>query len=214
MIPGTLLGLVALAAALGPGYLYVRRAELHHNRPVQSQLGELVEMVVIGGAASLLAAGVVLGICHSRGYLDTAQLHKDPGGYLLSEPWRCFAAAVAFYGLAYGIAYLASRLAHRKTPAAIVPGATGWMQALRSEVPRDKRAVVVTAELRDGRHLAGVLRSFTSAERENRELLLTAPLKVRTKAGAAAELKDDFIIVREEQIFALSGRYVVGEAAP
>jgi hypothetical protein len=62
---------------------------------VQSQLGELVEMVVIGGGASLLAAGIVLGVCHSRGYLNTAQLHNDPGGYLLSEPWRCFAAASA-----------------------------------------------------------------------------------------------------------------------
>jgi Family of unknown function (DUF6338) len=213
VIPGTLLGLVALAAALGPGYLYVRRAELHHNRAGQSQLGELVEMVVIGGAASLLAAGIVLGTCHSRGYLDTAQLHNDPSAYLLSEPWRCFAAAVVFYGLAYGIAYFASRLVHRQTPAAIVPGATGWMQAMRTEVPRDKRAVVVTAELHDGRHLAGVLRSFTSAERENRELLLAAPLKVRTKAGAAVELEDDFIVVREEQIFALSGRYVTGEEA-
>ena len=96
MIPGTLLGLVGLAVALGPGYIYVRRAELHHNRPVQSQLGELVEMVVIGSAASLVSAGLVLGALTSLNFIDSTKLHEDAGAYLLSEPWKCFLAAVTF----------------------------------------------------------------------------------------------------------------------
>jgi hypothetical protein len=208
VIPGTFLGLVALAAALGPGYLYVRRAELHHNRPVQSQLGELVEMVVIGGACSLVAAGAVLGVAHSKGWIDTAKLHEDAGGYLLAEPWRCFAAAIVFYTLAYGLAYAASRFFLRKSTAAIVPGATGWTQAMRASLPKDK-AVSAMVELRDGRKLAGVVASFTSAEKENRELVLRRPIKASGGPGRGeVELSADFITLREEQIVLFSGRYV------
>ncbi len=176
MIPGTLLGLVGLAAALGPGYVYVRRAELHHNRPVQSQLGELVEMVVIGGAASLVSAGLVFGALTSFNFIDSSQLHEDASGYLLSEPWRCFAAAGGFYSLAYLLAYVASRLVHRKTEPAIVPGATGWTKAMRTDLPQGK-AVSVQIELHDGRKLAGPLAGFTSAVETNREIVLRAPIK-------------------------------------
>jgi hypothetical protein len=208
VIPGTFLGLVALAAALGPGYLYVRRAELHHNRPVQSQLGELVEMVVIGGACSLIAAGAVLGVVHSKGWIDTAKLHQDAGGYLLAEPWRCFAAAVVFYALAYGLSYAASKFFLRNSTAAIVPGATAWTQAMRASLPKGK-AVSAMVELRDGRKLAGVVASFTSAEKENRELVLCRPIKASGGPGRGeVELSADFITLREEQIALFSGRYV------
>jgi len=208
VIPGTFLGLVALAAALGPGYLYVIRAELQHNRPVQSQLGELVEMVVIGGACSLIAAGAVLGVARSKDWIDTAKLHEDAGGYLLAHPWRCFAAAVVFYALAYGLAYVSSTFFLRKSTAAIVPGATGWTQAMRASLPQGK-AVSAMVELRDGRKLAGVVASFTSAEKENRELVLRKPIKASAGPGRnEVELSADFIALREEQIALVSGRYV------
>ncbi len=208
MIPGTLLGLVALAAALGPGYLYMRRAELHHNRPVQSQLGELVEMVVIGGAASLLAAGLILGSASSFDFISTTSLHKDPGGYLLAEPWRCFAISACFYALAYAIAYAASRVVHRRTTPAIAPGATGWTQAMRTAVPKGK-AVAVRVELRDGRKLAGALAAFSSAVESNREIVLRRPIKATAGPGeTTVDLSDDFVTLREEQISLLSGRYI------
>jgi hypothetical protein len=207
VIPGTLLGLVALAAALGPGYLYVRRAELHHNRPVQSQLGELVEMVVIGGAASLLAAGLVLGSASSLNFINTTSLHKDPSNYLLAEPWRCFLVTACFYALAYAVAYTASRVVHRRTKPAIVPGATGWTQAMRASVP-DGKAVAIHIELRDGRKLAGVLAGFSSAVEPNREIVLRRPIKAMGGSGKTVDLNDDFMALREEQISLLSGRYI------
>lgn len=208
MIPGTLLGLVALAAALGPGYLYVRRAELHQNRPVQSQLGELVEMVVIGGGVSLIAAGVVLGVATSTGFLATAGLKKDATGYLLDEPWRCFAVAAAFYISAYLIALVGTHVVHRRSPASIVPGLTGWTQAMHGRVP-EKKAVVVRVELRDGRKFAGALAGFTPALEGNREILLRAPIIASAGVGKPpVELVDDFLAFREEQIALLSGSYV------
>lgn len=207
MIPGTLLGLVALAAALGPGYLFVRRAERHHNRPVQSQLGELVEMVVIGGAASLLAAGTVGGIVLSKGFIDGTALREDAVAYVVNQPWRCFATAAAFYALAYLITFGASLAVHRKGPSAIVPGLSGWTQAMRAEVPHGK-VVVVRVELSDGRRLAGRLGGFTSALEARREIVLRAPIKVVTAGGLAVELIDDYLTVCEEDITLLSGSYV------
>ena len=208
MIPGTLLGLVALAAALGPGYLFVRRAERHHNRPSQSQLGELVEMVVIGGAASLAAAGIVLGAARFHGFIDTAALHNDAAGYLLAHSWRCLAAAAAFYALAYGIAFAASLLIHRQTSGVIEPGATGWTRAMRSRVP-PKKAVRVMAELNDGRKVAGVVTDFSSAPEQNREVVLGAPIVATIgRSDETVLVGADFLALREDQITLLSGRYV------
>jgi len=161
----------------------------------------------------LRPASLVLGICHSRDFLDTPLLQEDPGAYLMDHPWRCFAAAGGFYALAYGIAYAASRMVHRESAGAIVPGATSWTRAIRNELPKGNRAVVITVELRDGRHVTGVVRSFTVAEVENRELHLVAPIKVRTRAGLRVNLPEDFLIVREEDVLAISGRYVKGNSS-
>jgi Family of unknown function (DUF6338) len=208
LIPGTLLGLVALAAALGPGYLFVRRAERHHNRPAQSQLGELVEMVVIGGAASLLAAGIILGAARFHGFIDTAALREDAAGYLLAHSWRCFAAATAFYALAYGFAFVASFLIHRQASSAIEPGASGWTRAMRSRVPA-KKAVRIMVELNDGRKLAGVVTDFSSAREQNREIVLGAPIVATIGRSDEIVVVDaDFVALREDQIALLSGRYV------
>jgi hypothetical protein len=165
-------------------------------------------MVVIGGAVSLIAAGVVLGVATSNGFLDTSELQKDATHYLLDEPWRCFAVAAAFYASAYLIALVGSRLIHRQSPASIVPGLTGWTQAMHGRVP-EKKAVVVRVELHDGRKFAGALAGFTPALERNREVLLRAPIIASAGEGnPSVELVDDFIAFREEQIALLSGSYV------
>jgi hypothetical protein len=209
VIPGTLLGLVALAAALGPGYIYVRRAELHRGRPRQSQLGELVEMVVVGGGMSLLAAGAVLIAIDATGFVDTDALRADVGGYVLSEPARFFAAALAFYGLAYALAFVASMIVYRDSTAVIEPGATGWLRAMWVDLPDKMQSPVVTVELRDGRKIAGGLRSFTAAPEDNREIVLARPLVASAgPRGKGVPLNEDFVVLREDQIAVVSGLYL------
>jgi len=48
----------------------------------------------------------------------------------VAEPWRCFAAAVVFYALAYGLAYAASKFFLRNSTATIVPGALIGLAAI------------------------------------------------------------------------------------
>lgn len=208
MIPGTLLGLVALAAALGPGYIFVRRAQRHSNRPAQSQLSELVEMVVIGGTASLVAAGIVLAAADAFDALNTAELRKDLATYILDEPIRVFLAAAAFYGLAYGGAYLAARIGYRGRAPAIEPGGTGWGQAFSSNRPNESTSVTVTIELKDGRRIAGGLKSFTPGSQDNREIVLVQPLAGTLKPGGRQmPMNDHFVVLREDQIAVISGVY-------
>lgn len=209
MIPGTLLGLVALAAALGPGYLYFRRAERHRTRPAQSQLGELVEMVVIGGLLSLVGAAVILIAIDLTGWVDADQLLEDPAAYIFAEPVRIFTAALAFYGLTYGAALALALAAYRGSTAAIQPGVTGWAQAMWVNVPdKKKTAVKVTVELRDGRRIAGGLGSFTPGSEGNREIVLIKPLIATAgRDGRGTPLKDDFVVLHEDQIAVVSGKY-------
>lgn len=208
MIPGTLLGFVALAAALGPGYLYVQRAERHRTRPIQSQLGELVEMVVVGGVLSLVAGGIVLTFVDATGCIDTNELRADPAAYILNEPLRVFAAALIFYRLAYGGAYLMALVGYRDSPAAIRPGVTGWAHAMWVNLPDKKSPVTVTVELKDGRRIAGGLSSFTAASEDNREIVLVQPpMATMKRGGHGMPMEDDFVVLREDQIAVVSGVY-------
>lgn len=215
MIPGTLLGLVALAAALGPGFVFVRRAERHNNRPSQSQLSELVEMVVIGGALSLVAAGVVLTAVDITDCIETAELRADPAEYILNEPLRIFLAAGLFYGLAYAGAYLMARITYRDSSAVIEPGVTGWGHAFWKGLPDKETPVLVTVELKDGRRVTGGLASFTVGSEENREIVLVQPLAATAKPGTkGVPMHENFVVLREDQIAVLSGTYVTEGPPP
>lgn len=209
MIPGTFLGVVALAAALGPGYLYFQRAERHRTRPSQSQLGEFVEMVVVGGLMSLLAAGVILTAIDSTDWIATDELLEDPLAYLFAEPMCVFSAALAFYALAYGAAFTLASVVYRGSAAAIQPGVTGWAQAMWLNVPNKKEtAVKVTVELKDGRRIAGGLGGFTPGSEGNREIVLVQPLKGTAKQGGQGQvMTDDFVVLHEDQIAIISGVY-------
>lgn len=77
MIPSSILGVALVAAALGPGYVYVRVARQKRPRGSQSQAAELVEMLVIGALLSITSAGIILSGGKATGFLDTAALAKN-----------------------------------------------------------------------------------------------------------------------------------------
>ena len=208
MIPGTFVGLIALAAALGPGYIYVQRARRHHERPAQSQLGELAELVVVGGLASLLAAGIVLSIVNATGFVDVSEVHEDVAAYVLTQPVRTFVSLLGFYGLAYGFALLVSHLTFRGETKAIEPGSSTWIRTMWVDLPNKRKPPIITIELKDGRKFAGGLRTFTGTPEEDREIALARPIVVQAGPNTAAvELPDDFIVFREKDIALLSGKY-------
>lgn len=165
-------------------------------------------MVVIGGTASLIAAGVVLAAVDAFDALNTADLRKDTATYILDEPVRVFLAAAVFYGLAYGGAYLAARIVYRGRAPVIEPGGTGWGIAFWANLPNRETPVTVTVELKDGRRIVGGLGSFTAGPEENREIVLVQPLAgTAGRGGRGVPMKEQFVVLREDQIAVVSGVY-------
>jgi hypothetical protein len=165
-------------------------------------------MVVVGGAMSLVAAGVVLVVVTETGFVDGELLRKDLGAYVLNEPAKFFASAIGFYVLAYSLAFLASVFVYRDDRAVIEPGATGWLRAMWVDLPDAQKPPVITVELKDGRKIAGGLRSFTAAPDENREIVLARPLVATAgPKGSPVKLNEDFVVLREDQIAVVSGVY-------
>lgn len=207
-MPDTLLGVVLFAASLGPGYVYLRIAETRHPQPSRSQLGEAVEMIVIGVVVSAAAAMVAIGIAQKIGLLDTGALVKDAPAYLVQHPFRGFGTFLFALALSYGVAAGASYVRFRKEPSVIRPGMTMWHAVFWNDRPSEEHEAIVTLELRAGGKVTGVLRGFTAEFEENREIALRAPLSYQPPGGGVPEpLSDAFLLFREDDIAYSAGRY-------
>jgi Family of unknown function (DUF6338) len=208
VIPATLLGLALLAAALGPGYLYVRYASDRKPRRDQSPLQEMIEMLVIGGLAAVLSGSVILILGDATGWIDTSAIADNPGRYLVTEPARAFTGLLLFFGLAYAGAALAAHRRYRNEPK--VSHGAAWHEMFYERLPvKNKHVPLLTVELKDGRKITGAVHSFTRERDSNRELVLIPPMRVQPSPNAKMGdlLKDHFLILREEDILYIAGRY-------
>jgi hypothetical protein len=79
VIPNTLLGIVVFAAAVGPGFLYVRIAELWRPYRERTPLREAAELVIVGSIASTAGVFVALILGDATGGLDTNKLAANVG---------------------------------------------------------------------------------------------------------------------------------------
>lgn len=77
----TLLGLLLFAASLGPGYVYLRVAELREPRQERSQLVEAAELVFAGVVASTIGSLVIVAIAEATETVDVDELALDPASY-------------------------------------------------------------------------------------------------------------------------------------
>lgn len=215
MIPSTTLGVVFALAALGPGYVYLRVAEQRSARPARSGLLDAVELAVIGAFASTVALLVVLAVADCLLVLNIHALSRGPKTYLENHPLRLLWIVAVVLVAAYGIAYLAARVSHFRQARSIRPAGTGWAQAFIWSRPHASDVIVVTVELRDGRKITGPLIGHTIEAEDNRELCLAAPLRVQPGPAAQTTTLDDrFMLLREADIVAISGRYVAGVDPP
>lgn len=207
MIPSTFLGLVLFVASLGPGFVFLATSERQRPRREQSQLAEAVQMAVIGAVASIVAALAVL----STRILDQDKLVEEKGQYLLLHSLRGLGALLLFLFIAYAGAWAAARLWCRGLPKAHHPAATGWQLAFAERRPNRHDVTILTVELADGRRVTGRLGDFTGTPSDDRELVLVSPVAVQAAVGVAPVVLDDnFVVLRENEIRAISGRYKPG----
>lgn len=209
MIPETLLGLAVFAAAVGPGYLYVRATEQYAPREERTTLREASELVFVGAIASGIAALLVLVLGELTNGFDTEALAADRSDYLITEPLRSLGALLAFFLLSYGGAWAVAQVQHRGRQPLVGEGPV-WRRAF-SEYRPVGCAVWTTVELRDGRKLAGSLRGYSWGRNQPRELMLWEPILVQAAtAKQGTKIDDRFLIVKDDDITYVSGRYLPG----
>lgn len=174
MIPSTVLGLVVLAAALGPGYVFVRVEERRRARPARSALLETAELIVIGGLASTTAFAVVAAAATQWGWLDERQLAHDRSAYLLRHVSGSAAFVLATLALSYVGAYIAARaMLRRHRPASIVMH-SAWDELFK---PEPGILPYATVGLDDGLTVAGDVVGHSVGDRPSadRELVIANP---------------------------------------
>lgn len=206
-MPSSFLGFLLAVAALGPGFLFVRRTSRRNLRPAVSPLGEFVEMVAVGAATTLIALLLAAFINDKTDWLSVSDLVDDPGKALSARTPGWIGAFVAVLALSYAIAWVAAHLLTRKRPPVHLHW-TAWQQALAADRGTD-RATVVTVQLRDGRLFTGQLGAFTTELQDDREILLSGPVAESLSRDAQTTLiNQEFTVVRERDIVAIEGHYV------
>jgi hypothetical protein len=209
VIPGTLLGALFLAACLVPGFVFLRIGERRRARLTRSALLEAVELAGVGATASLVSVMAVLSLGRWWEFLDTSALADDPARYLLTQPLPGLGSLLGIIALSCALASLAALVVFVTRESVFEPSGSTWVRAFYEDRPPDKPTVMATIELTDGRLLAGPVRSFSAQLDENRELALGAPLAASAGAGEPlSPVGGDFIVVREKQIAAITGRYL------
>lgn len=216
MIPNTLLGLLVLAASIGPGYVFVRVAELRNPRPSRSALLELAELVSVGGAASAIGLFLVLIVLRftewvGAEWVDVNALAREGTTYALEHPARGLLFLLAVIGTAYGLAYISAKWWYRDFPASLRNHST-WHELLDDE--NGSRRIYAFIELRDGRQVKGYVHYYTveQAPAADREIVLGTPVQIKAKWQADWQpLAADVAAIGGQEIVALSVRYFSNE---
>lgn len=202
MIPSTVLGLVVFAAALGPGYIFVRIEERRRPRPARSALLETAELIVIGGFVSTMAVAAVAAVATRSGWLDEEKLANDGTTYLLSHTSRFALLLLATLALAYALTWLAASVIFFRRPASIE------LHSAWDEVFKAKEGVIhyATAGLDDGLAIAGDVVAHSVGDRpsDERELILANPELRAPGERSFSPAKEQFAVLRGDRIRTLS----------
>jgi Family of unknown function (DUF6338) len=209
VIPSTLLGLVVLAASIGPGYVWVLVAETRVPRSRRTQLLEVAELIVIGGSASTLAFIVTLSFASWVSLIDTDALATDGTDYVLRHPARGLGVVLVGLALAYAAAYVAARIVYRKRPSIIGHGHSAWHSLLTAA---KNRAAWATVDLRNGTTISGWAYLWTVDEvpPAERDLVLISAFGKRLKIRPP---NSDTVFDSPDSAVALNGADVLSISA-
>jgi hypothetical protein len=169
-----LFSLVLFAAAIVPGFIFVKVAERRVPRPERSQLLEAAEVVFVSVFTTSVAALAVLAFSNERDFLDKRRLTGDFGTYLLDEPVEVFGAFVGLLLLSVLLAFGIAQVRYLRVRPSISQG-TMWWEALGRW--KKTHYAYATVERTDGWIFAGQVLAYSmEPEIENRELVLRKPI--------------------------------------
>ena len=217
-MPTTLTGLLIFVVLLAPGFVYVLVTERGpFSRTSQSVLREMSSIALVSLLCDLVALGLYVpfaavsgGRLASLGALmedGASRWANDRVSMVLTMVGLLLVACLAALALAGLVNHTSgfAALKKRKPISWILP-ATGartvsaWWVVLRQEHPHLNRRV--TCYLQDGSRVRGWLRSFNPSadETEDRELILTGPIRITAIDGTRRWLKTGLLTVSARQI--------------
>jgi Family of unknown function (DUF6338) len=164
-------------------------------------------MAVVGASFSVLAAIIVLLISDATSWLNAKALADETAHYALQHPLRGPAALAAVFVIGYAGAAIAAHLLYPSKQGRVRPGAVPWHHVFLDDRP-DESAVFVTAHLRDGKKIAGVLAAYSLEQDDNREIALVAPLALQINNDPPKRLEQSFVILRESDLLYIAGHYL------
>jgi hypothetical protein len=211
VIPSTILGLVVFAAAVGPGYTYVKTAERWRPASERTPLREAAEIVVTGSLATAVGVVVALLALDAIRGSELAAIAQDPARHLITHPAELAGGLVVVVVVSYGGSFGVAKLLHRGRLRVFSDSA--WYGAFERDLP-ESHGIYATVGLRDGRAITGGVRSFTAEPGpvDDRELCLHAPsnqpMSVRTADGWEGPLREQFVLLKGSDIQYIAGSYL------
>jgi Family of unknown function (DUF6338) len=202
VIPSTVFGLLVVAAALGPGYVFVRVEERRRPRAVRSPLLETAELLLIGGIFSTAAFAGVAALSVWAGWIDEHMLAIQRTTYVIDH-LPVFAGLLLLALLtSYVATWVVARVLLFRRPRTI-EWHSAWDEILR---PRSGVINYATAGLDDGSAVAGDVLGYTvgNIQPDDRELILAKPEVRGVGQQIYEQAKDHFVVLRGDRIRTLS----------
>lgn len=236
MIPTSLAGLVLFVVLMTPGLVLVLRRERTVPARQISAFRETVR-VVAASTGCLLLAGLLLTLLRAllpQATVDIGALLRDPAGYTVDQHARLAWWSLAGLAIAVLVGFLAAdpRAAATTRRFTVRPGlrwllgttdtdiraVSSWSRVfgMFDDDPTGPGPVIVGALLTDGTYVRGTLSSHspTVEETPDRDMVLTAPLQLRTTDGAAHDLGPGYTVISASRIVRLDVTHVAPQPPP
>lgn len=178
-MPSTLFALILFLCFITPGFVFEILQERSRPARQYTALRETSIVVIASVAFTLPAAIIILlvRLAERPWFPDFSELANRPAQYSASHLPQVIGFVVELVVLAVGFAWIADRaLRRRYPPHAVIRNNPTWFEILDGQVrPDDTRAVIVSAELKNGASIQGAVKAHESSKDQALAWLVLQP---------------------------------------
>jgi hypothetical protein len=178
-MPSTLFALILFLCFITPGFVFEILQERSRPARQYTALRETSVIVIASVAFTLPAAIIILlvRLVERPWFPDFYELANRPAQYSASHLPQVIGFVVELVVLAVGFAWIADRVFRRRYPPhAVIRNNPTWFEMLDGQVrPDDTKAVIVSAELKNGASIQGAVKAHESGKDQALAWLVLQP---------------------------------------